>query len=227
MVFFDIGETLAYPHPSFHDAIADICRSEGFDVSAHDVKCAEQVAFSSGTGVRLSPVSFPKEASQQFWLQLYQAFVHELGLDRSKGLEHRFYDRFTSLTTWRLFDDVLPALDELSRLGVRMAAISNWEDWLEQLLVHLDVTRYLEFAMVSGLVEIEKPDRRIFEMALQRAGIAPECAIHVGDSLEADVGGAKTVGITPVLVDRNNRHAQVNCHRVTDLRELGSLLSHD
>lgn len=224
IVFFDVGETLAYPHPSFHEAIVEVCEFEGFTISADDVLRAERAAFSRGLGERWTPVSFPRDASRKFWLQLYEAFVHELGLDKNKGLEHRFYERFTAMTSWRLFDDALPALESLAQRGLRMAAISNWEDWLEKLLTHLDVTRFFEFAIVSGAVEIEKPDPRIFEMALQRAGVHAEDALHVGDSPEADVAGARAVGITPVLIDRHGRHADLTCRRIGDLRDLLKLV---
>jgi FMN phosphatase YigB (HAD superfamily) len=53
----------------------------------------------------------------------------------------------------------------------------------------------------SKLVGSEKPDGRIFELALQYAGVPRSSAVHVGDMLSTDVAGARSAGIAPVHVD--------------------------
>lgn len=64
--------------------------------------------------------------------------------------------------------------------------------------------------MFSGIVGIEKPDPRIFEMALQKAGgIAPEQALHIGDNLRKDYLPARSIGMHALLLDR----FQTNEHR--------------
>lgn len=57
--------------------------------------------------------------------------------------------------------------------------------------------------MFSGLEGVEKPDPRIYEIALERAGnIAPEEALHIGDSMRKDYLPAKSVGMHALLLDR-------------------------
>lgn len=59
--------------------------------------------------------------------------------------------------------------------------------------------------MFSGLEGIEKPDPRLYEIALERAGnIAPEEALHIGDSMRKDYIPAKSVGMHALLLDRFN-----------------------
>ena len=56
--------------------------------------------------------------------------------------------------------------------------------------------------------QLEKPDIAIFRAALQRAGVRPEEAVHIGDSVHADVEGALNAGISPILLDRRGRYAE-------------------
>ena len=60
-----------------------------------------------------------------------------------------------------------------------------------------------DFGVFSGLVGVEKPDPRIYEIALEKAGnIAPEEALHIGDSMRKDYIPARTVGMHALLLDR-------------------------
>jgi putative hydrolase of the HAD superfamily len=74
-------------------------------------------------------------------------------------------------------------------------------------MVDLDIQRYIDVAVVSGVAGYEKPDAEIFHRALSAAGVAPEDAMHVGDNRRDDVEGAESVGIRAVLIDRTGRQA--------------------
>ena len=79
----------------------------------------------------------------------------------------------------------------------------------------------LDFILSSCLVGAEKPDPRIFQVALEKAGTRPEETMHVGDQYYADVTGARGVGIVPVLIDRLDTFPDQNdCIRVRGLDEV-------
>lgn len=60
-----------------------------------------------------------------------------------------------------------------------------------------------DFGVFSGLEGVEKPNPRIYEIALERAGnIAPEETLHIGDSMRKDYSPAKSVGMHALLLDR-------------------------
>jgi FMN phosphatase YigB (HAD superfamily) len=60
-----------------------------------------------------------------------------------------------------------------------------------------------DFGVFSGLEGVEKPDPRIYEIALERAGnIAPEETLHIGDSMRKDYEPAKSIGMHALLLDR-------------------------
>lgn len=77
----------------------------------------------------------------------------------------------------------------------------------------------------SSVVNVAKPDPRIFEIALDRLGVQANRAIHVGDTPAADCTGALSAGITPVLIDPYNDHPDFNGLRVKPLTEVAHLVS--
>ena len=75
--------------------------------------------------------------------------------------------------------------------------VSNADGRVESFLRHVGITKYLDFVVDSGLVGVEKPDPRIFEIALERAQVRKDEVVHVGDVYEVDVVGARAAGIEP------------------------------
>ncbi len=122
------------------------------------------------------------------------------------------------------FPDAVPALRELRAAGVRLVAASNWDISLHEQLAATGLTPLLDGALSSAEVGVPKPDPEMFARALALAGATPEEALHVGDDVEADVGGARAAGLTPVLIDRDGSHgAAPGVLRIASLAELPAL----
>ncbi len=85
--------------------------------------------------------------------------------------------------------------------GVRAAVISNSNGSVAGILDALGLARHLDFVLDSHVVGVEKPDARIFEMALARAGVRPGEAVYVGDLYSVDVLGARRAGMDAILLD--------------------------
>ncbi|MBI2886080.1 MAG: HAD-IA family hydrolase [Chloroflexi bacterium] len=120
-----------------------------------------------------------------------------------------------------LFDDVEPALQQLRARGVSLGMISNMGRELPQVLKTLGLGGYMATVVSSGEVGVSKPHPRIFRAALERAGLAPQEVLFVGDQYENDVLGARKVGITPILVDRYDLFSDLaDCTRVRSLEEV-------
>jgi putative hydrolase of the HAD superfamily len=119
------------------------------------------------------------------------------------------------------FPDAVPALRELRAEGVRLVAASNWDVSLHEQLAATGLTPLLDGALSSADFPAPKPDPEIFTRALALAGANAEQALHVGDDVEADVGGARAAGMTPVLIDRDGELAPPpGVTRIASLREL-------
>ncbi|MBI3946235.1 MAG: HAD-IA family hydrolase [Armatimonadetes bacterium] len=104
---------------------------------------------------------------------------------------------------FRLYPDALPALDALRNAGLRPGVISNWDCTLPGILRRLGLEERLGVVAVSSLAGHAKPDPALFREALRRAGAPPEAALHVGDSYEHDVLGARAAGVQAALLDRS------------------------
>ena len=72
---------------------------------------------------------------------------------------------------------------------------------------------------------MQKPHPPIFLAALSKAGVEPHEALHVGDQVTSDIQGARSVGINPVLLDRDGNHPGFDdCPRIETLMALPMLL---
>jgi FMN hydrolase / 5-amino-6-(5-phospho-D-ribitylamino)uracil phosphatase len=122
---------------------------------------------------------------------------------------------------FELFEDVLPVLDELRRADLRIALVSNGIRDLAAFVAHhrLDVEAVVD-SRSHGRV---KPHPTIFQAALAALAVEPEDAVMVGDSLEEDIEGAQALGMRAILIDREERHPEVD-ERLTDLYGLPAAL---
>jgi putative hydrolase of the HAD superfamily len=100
------------------------------------------------------------------------------------------------------FDDAAPALRALRDGGVRIVVASNWDCSLPEFLERSGLLELVDGVVSSAVVGRAKPAPEVFLAALREAGAVAEEALHVGDSLENDVGGARAAGIRAVLLAR-------------------------
>lgn len=225
-VLFDAGETIVHPDPSFPELIAQFIGERGHTVSAEDVVEAEAALagrlyqrFVAGAGWSLTT-----ERSRAHWTSLYEEFVAHLDID-DDGLPGHLYDRFRMPEHYALFEDALPCLNRLRDVGYKIGIVSNFEAWLEGLLTSLEVMPIVDALVVSGVEGVEKPDPKIFRIALERLGVPPERACYVGDSPAFDVEPARVLGMTPFLIDRAGRHDPLRWPVIRSLTELPELVA--
>jgi FMN phosphatase YigB (HAD superfamily) len=111
----------------------------------------------------------------------------------------------------------LESLALVREAGARAAAISNSNGSVSSVLGLVGLGPHLDFVIDSGDVGVEKPDPRIFELALTRAGVAPAEAAYIGDLYSIDVRGAAAAGLRPVLLDPGGFWGQRDCPSAPDL----------
>ncbi len=230
-VFLDAAGTLFESVRPVAVTYAELARRYGKHVPFEEVSrrfrhcfaTAPPMAFPGSAGARL-------EALEKAWWRDVVRRVFE-----TTGPFTRFDDYFDELfayfarsDSWVLYDDARPALDTLRAHGLILVMISNFDSRVLKIIQGLGVADCFDSVFISSSAGFAKPSAGIFRLALERHGLAPDEAIHVGDSPETDVEGARNAGVRPVLLDRDGdaRHDTGHdaAHRIDGLHELPSLI---
>lgn len=122
------------------------------------------------------------------------------------------------------YDEVPATLKQMKELGLRLGVLSNYPTLLEDILKRHGIHHYFDFFVVSSMVGMEKPDPRIFALAIQQAGCPVEQILYIGDDPDDDLRGAHQAGLEMILIDRLDRMASVDCPRIQRLSEVLKLL---
>jgi len=221
-VLFDAGNTVMLVN---YAVVAETLASEGFDVQEDLVREAEYRA-----RVRLDPILARRnstEAPEIF--RTYIRFVCEgLGVEWGAATERIFqriaeYNREHNL--WNQPNPQARAvLERLQRRNLAVGMISNSDGSIERMIIRHGLDAYFRFVLDSHVVGVEKPDPRIFEMALERAGVGPAEAIYVGDLYSIDVVGSRAAGLDAVLLDPAGLWGHVDCPKARDLSEAATII---
>jgi putative hydrolase of the HAD superfamily len=208
-IFFDVGWTLVHPRESLWDIFAALAREVGAPM---DARQAEELVYSLMSANRENAVAeFESGASYSdsdaefalLFTTMARAIFTIAGFPGDHdALALRFMERFWTRDNWVVYPEVVEAIGELRGHGVRVGILSNAGSDLLDFLGLLDLLRHVDFTVVSAIEGMKKPDSRIFTRALERAGVAPEHAVHVGDMYLEDILGARRVGVRPLLMER-------------------------
>ena len=220
-VFLDAGNTLVgLDYATIARCIGEACRP----VAAPAVRLAEARA-----RVRLDPdLAARSTETADVFSRYVRYMLAELGITWSDGGERVVALLQAANPPLGLWSVCLPeapgALDALRALGLRLAVVSNSNGTVARILEGLDLARRVDAVVDSAVVGFEKPDPRIFRLAMTRAGVTPERSVYVGDNPEFDVDPALAVGMFPVLIDRRERFADAPGARITAMGQLPALL---
>lgn len=111
-------------------------------------------------------------------------------------------------------------LSQLKEAGFRLGVVSNRERPYEHELKDIGIDSFFEFSLAAGEVQSYKPARGIFDAALKRMDIPASEAMYVGDNYFADVVGARTAGLQPVLYDPDGIYPEADCIAIKSFDEL-------
>ena len=225
-VFLDIGDTVLRANPSWEGVYTLALEEYGVMVEPTSLRDALRNTYHHGgygfeQGFEATP-----ETSFRRTVEMDQRALSELGIGPMPDeFFRRLSELFMLVSSWHVFPDAVPTLKALHDRGLVVGAVSNWIWQLPELLHSLELVSQFDFVAASARVGYEKPHPEIFRHALQEAGVRPGEAIHVGDHLDADVAGAQSAGIAPVLIDRRERFTEADVPEgVPLIRSLAELL---
>lgn len=223
-IFFDAAGTLFTVNGSVGGIYARLAREYEKDVSISDLEAGFRRCFADAP-----PMAFPGASPEQISSlekQWWRDIVHDVFAPL--GPFPRFADYFAALfayfaraEAWQLYPETFATLAALADRGFPLGVISNFDSRLFGLLDGLGLTRFFDPIVISTYVGAAKPEKAIFTQALARHGFRPEDTLHVGDSLQADIAGARGVSMIPVLVDRKATTEKMPDYlRINSLAEL-------
>lgn len=221
-VFLDAGGVLLYPN---WWRVADA-------LAKHDVRVSPEALVHADPRARreldeMKVIGGTTDASRG-WL-FFDLVLSHAGTPRSDATAAALADLHEYHRASNLWEyvppNVVPTLEALRALGLRLVVVSNANGTLLAHMERLGMTHRFDVILDSHDEGVEKPDPRFFEIALQRSGARKETTIHVGDLYYVDVVGARSAGLRGVLLDEADLRPDADCPRVRSLDELVSLIS--
>lgn len=216
-VFLDAGGVLLFPNWT---RVSDALARQGVAISADALAQAEPHARRQLDDRQL--IGWTDDAARG-WL-FFDLILAQAGIARSPRTtaaltELHAYHRANNL--WELVPEgVVDALRALRAHGLRLTVVSNANGTLVSHLARVGLAPHVDCTIDSAEEGVEKPDPRLFEIALTRSGARRETTIHVGDLYNIDVVGARNAGLRGVLLDERALCTHNDCVRVRSLAEL-------
>jgi len=217
-LFLDAGGVLC--HPSW-SRVSSVLVAHGIQVSAQALAAAEPAAKKELDEATV--IGATNDVSRG-WLYfngvLTRAGVQISNVTDVAIAELRAYHGVENL--WEhVPGDVRPALGDLRQLGLKLVVVSNANGRLRHLFDRLSLTPYFDLVLDSHEWGVEKPDPRLFQIALEKSGSDAGSTAHIGDFFHIDVVGARAAGLKEaILFDVADLYRDADCRRVRTLGEL-------
>jgi HAD superfamily hydrolase (TIGR01549 family) len=217
-LFLDAGGVLC--HPSW-TRVSDALAQEGVEISAAALAAAEPLA---KRDIDRASVVQATNDSQRGWTYFNQV-LHHANVTLSDATESalaRMREYHGSHNLWETVPADVPAtLEAFRRIGLKLVVVSNANGRLRRLFDRVGLTGYFDAVLDSHEWGVEKPDPRLFQLALQHSRATADTTAHVGDLFHIDVAGARAAGLREgVLLDSHNLYPDVDCRRIRSLDEL-------
>jgi putative hydrolase of the HAD superfamily len=224
-VFLDVGGVLVMPD---HDLIGAVARDHGGSPSA-DALCQGHY---QGVAAAERPGGFAWDDYRRTLMRA--AGVSDARLDAaSRRLAETLAGAADAVWTTRL-PGSREGLAQLAAAAPVLAVVSNSDGTVETLLADLAICQVgpgagveMKTIVDSGAVGVAKPDPGIFAVALERVGVPAANTVHVGDTVWADVEGARRAGVRPLHLDPIGWCQAADHDHVSDLAAVATLVGTD
>jgi 2-haloalkanoic acid dehalogenase type II len=228
-ILFDLGGTLMHSttdwtpiHEQADQALADSLREHNIQLQASQFRLRLHEYYEQRD----------KDYQETTYHLVLRELLTELGhAEVAEPVLRSALDALYAVTqpNWQLETDALEMLQQLKSEQYRLGIFSNAGDDrdVQQLIENFGIHEYFDFVLTSAACYYRKPHPRAFEIALAQWSITPQEAAMVGDSLEADILGAKQVGMTTFWVTRRAKFSDEDMQRIKpdfSLRKLSELL---
>lgn len=229
-IFFDLDGTLRHSIPSGGEVFTDYVKTLGLPVDQEANLRAmrwEHFYWANSQDLRNDLLAHSTE-TENFWIEYSRRRLIALGA--SDGWAKEFAPQ-TSVHMGEVYkpdsivpEDVRRTLPQLKEAGYILAVISNRDKPFQDLLEDHGISQFFDFSLAAGEVKVWKPEPGIFEHGLQRVKLPASEVIYVGDNYYADVVGARSAGLQPILYDPLGIFPDPDCTTIKSFDELSAVV---
>lgn len=218
-VLFDLGGTLVktIEVPEIYRRILSLY---GVDVSAEEI----WEAHTANEEKARYYIEAQLEMGNQYWYDWNRTVLESLGYgERSLFLGKMIFDHWWDYAGLELYPDVMETIGALREKGVLVGILTNGFKYdYSEILEILGLSDFFDLVMGPDSCGCGKPDRRIFQYALDTLGLDPSEVVYVGNDYEKDYIGARDAGMLPLMIDRG----QIIQGEATVINSLNEILDH-
>ena len=167
------------------------------------------------------------ERGSAVWRDYFHFILGNVGVreDEQAALIDTLWEAHQRFGLWTApIDGSIETVKQLKSRGFAVGVVSNAEGRVEQDLDRAGYAGLFRSVVDSHVVGVEKPDKQIFEIALDRVGGDADTTLFIGDVPSIDVAGARNAGLFPVLLDRHGIYPDEPVLKMTRTSELLDLL---
>lgn len=222
-VTFDAGGTLLFPKPSVAETFVAAAAEFGYEIPPDEAESHISACWTLYFNEYHRDGDFwcTHEGCKRIWIMQYDLLCDLCGVvDHKADVSESVYRAFLRGHHWGMFEDVVPALEELHARGLKLAVISNWDADLLNILDDLGLSRFFDVRVASGQAGLRKPHRAIFDYTLGKLGLEASEVLHVGDMDDADGFGPLEAGLFPLIIERHGKAHGEGLSVIDDLRKI-------
>ena len=228
-ILFDLGGTLMYASGDWRPVLETADRALREKLLKSNIKI-DTKAF------RTRLHNYYEERDKNFQETTYHFVLRELLKERgyigiAESVLRSALDAMYAITqtNWQLEEETGATLQKLKSQEYRLGIFSNAGDDkdVQELIENFGIRPYFDFVLTSAACYYRKPHPRAFEIALAQWNIPPNEAVMIGDSLEADIYGAKNLHMQTIWITRRAEFKDEDMRRIKpdfSLRNLTGLL---
>lgn len=216
-LLFDFGGTLAFL--DFDLLVAEFSRP-GRQLDALKLEHAEYEGRAALDRYLLSRATPDVNAAYELF---FRSWMTAAGIPETemRGIADRFRELHAQACMWRVIrPGTFEALERLKSAGLKLGIVSNADGRVEADARRLGLAHYFDVIVDSHVVGVEKPNPKIFQIALDALGVAPEESMYAGDIYSIDMIGARAAKINGKLIDQHGLYHWVEHAKIRHVGEL-------
>ncbi len=217
-LLWDFDGTLGYREGMWSGALAEVLRRHDMTIATERIRPYLQTGF---PWHKADTVRERGCTADEWWRALDSVFENAflgLGVDagRIPPMIRDVRTAYCDTSSWKLFDDAIPAIENLTAGGWHHLLLSNHVPELRDILRSLAILHHFDFIFNSAETGCEKPHPQAFRAVCDTLGTSGHLWM-IGDSYEADIAGAEAAGMRAVLVRKKHEKATRYCATLAEL----------